>query len=527
MSESRQLSKSTAVFAFGTLLSRVTGLMRDIAMGAIVPAAPLAAFNIAFRLNNMLRDLLGEGASNAAFIPVLSGIREKESHEAFREAVSAIFSALLIILGVVTILGFLFIPAIFHLLEPVGLIAGTQKLPPDYLAMMGPLARWTFPYIFFIGLTVFQMGPLFIMRHYSTPAWSPALLNIAQLGVCFVLFFYPHAFGDPAYGLVAGAWVGGIGQFLAQYLAVGILVGAWLPNFRLRHPAIRASFLLWGPVILGQSAGEVNKLVDLLFATAMGPDVVNGLYFSNRLVQLPLSVFGIAISAAILPSVSRSVVRGEIDDVRTTLMHGFRQSFFLICPAMTALFVIPGPIVALLFERGHFTGMNTGITATATVYLAAGLLSFGWVKIAVTGFYAAKDTRTPVAVAFASMLLNIVLIFLLAPRMNFRGLALATTLSYTANFLALYVLLCGRYGRLWNREWLAGLARIAAASIAMGIVLYFGYTILHARFPAENLLHRLMCVTASLGLAGGVYLVFCQILRVPDIHLFASLLKRK
>ncbi|MCX5758815.1 MAG: murein biosynthesis integral membrane protein MurJ, partial [Candidatus Hydrogenedentes bacterium] len=520
MSETRQLSKSTAVFAFGTMLSRVTGLLRDSAMGQIVPATPLAAFNIAFRLNNMLRDLLGEGASNAAFIPVLSGILEKESKTAFREAVSAIFSALLVILGLITVLGILFLPAIFNLLEPIGLIAGTKKLSPEYLALMAPLTRWTFPYIFFIGLTVFQMGPLFIMRHYSTPAWSPALLNIAQLAVCGVLFFHPYAFGNPAYGLVAGAWAGGIGQFLVQYLAVGILVGTWLPNFKFRHPAIRASFLLWGPVVLGQSAGEVNKLVDMLFATSMGPDAVNGLYFSNRLVQLPLSVFGIAISAAILPSISRSIVRGEIGDVRTTLMHGFRQSFFLICPAMVTLFIIPAPIVALLFQRGYFTSINTGITGTATIYLAAGLLSFGWVKIAVTGFYAAKDTRTPVTIAFASMLLNIVLIFILAPRMGFRGLALATTLSYTVNFIGLYILLCKRYGRLWDRKLLGGLARIALASIAMGVVLYFGYEAIHARFHAETVLHRLVSVTASLTLAGCAYVALCQVMRVPDTRLF-------
>lgn len=527
MSESRQLSKSTAVFAFGTMLSRVTGLARDMAMGAIVPAAPLAAFNIAFRLNNMLRDLLGEGASNAAFIPVLSGILEKESKSAFREAVSAIFSALLVVLGIITVLGVLFLPAVFHLLEPIGLVTGTQKLPPEYVALMAPLTRWTFPYIFFIGLTVFQMGPLFIMRHYSTPAWSPALLNIAQLAVCIVLWFHPHAFGDPAYGLVAGAWAGGIGQFLVQYLAVGVLIGTWLPNFRLRHPAIRAAFFLWLPVILGQSAGEVNKLVDLLFATSMGPDVVNGLYYSNRLVQLPLSVFGIAISAAILPSVSRSVARGELHDVRATLMHGFRQSFFLICPAMVALFVMPGPIVALLFQRGHFTAVNTGITATATIYLAAGLLSFGWVKIAVTGFYAAKDTRTPVSVAFGSMLLNIVLIFVLAPLMQFRGLALATTLSYTVNFIGLYILLCKRYGRLWDRELLSGLLRISVASIVMGCVLYVGCNAIHAHFAAETFLHRTIVVTAALSMGAVTYLALCQAMRVPDTRLFLSLLRRK
>lgn len=521
----RSISKFVAVFAGGTMISRLSGLLRDMVTAAIMPREAWAAFNVAFRFPNMLRDLVGEGASNAAFVPVLSGILEHESEDAFRRAVSALMSAMIVLLGAVTVFGVLFMPFIFHLLDPVGSVAGTKGLSPEYVGLMGSLTRWTFPYIFFIGLTVFQMGPLFIMRRYSTPSWSPALLNICQILVCYLWFWRPGLFADAAFALVLGVWLGGISQFLVQYVAVGRHVGVWKPNFELRNPAIKAAFLLLIPVILGQSAGEVNKMVDLLFATSMGPAVVNALYVSNRLVQLPLAVFGIAISVAILPSISRAAAREEFHEVRDTLRHGFRQCFFLVCPAMAVLFAMPRPLVELLFMRGRYEASDAAMASTAIIYLSAGLIFFAWVKVAVAGFYSVKDTRTPVAVAFVSMSMNIVFIFVLTWlfKMGFRGLALATTLSYSINFLALYVLLNRRFGRLWDAAFVSAMVRIAAMGVLMGFVL----SGVNAAIPGgTSWLARTASITATLSIGGGCYLLGCMVLRVPDVRIFASLLRK-
>ena len=527
MSESRHhLSKYIAVFAGGTMFSRVTGLMRDVVMGWFIPKEPLAAFNIAFRFPNMLRDLVGEGASNAAFIPVLSETLEKESKEAFQHAVSAILSAMILVLGAIAILGVIFMPAIFRLLQPISHFTGVEKLSPEYVALLSPLTRWCFPYIFFIGLTVFQMGPLFIMRHYSTPSWAPALLNVAQVCMCLLWQYRHHTFSDPAYALVVGVWIGGASQLLVQYLAVGKHVGVWRPNFHLRDPHIRASFWLLMPVVLGQSAGEVNKLVDTMFGASMGPDVVNAFYYSNRLIQLPLSVFGIAISSAILPSISRAATRGEFSDIRETLMQGLRQCYFFICPTIVTFLVMPGPIVALLFQRGEFKPINTSLTAVALAYFSLGLLCFAWVKIAVAGFYAVQDTRTPVKIAVGSVILNIALILILSRPMGYRGLALATTLSYSANFLALFTLLCRRYGRLWDRALLSALGRVTLASVMMGVILFYAYNGIERFFPVSSLFSRVTCVGYALATGAVAYAAFCAILRVPDVKVFASVLKR-
>ena len=529
MSESgRSLSKYTAIFAGGTMISRVTGLLRDIVTAALIPREAWAAFNVAFRFPNMLRDLVGEGASNAAFVPVLSGILEKDKQEAFRRAVGALMSAVIVLLGTITLLGVIFMPYIFSLLEPVRLWTGGREVAPEYVGLMGSLTRWTFPYIFFIGLTVFQMGPLFIMRKYSTPSWSPALLNICQIVVCFYWLRWPGAFGDAAYALVLGVWLGGISQLLVQYVAVGRHVGIWKPNGQLGHPAIKTAFMLWAPVVLGQSAGEVNKFVDLLFATSMGPAVINALYVSNRLVQLPLAMFGIAISVAILPSISRSAAREDFDELRGTLVHGFRQCFFLVCPAMAVLFAVPGPIVELLFMRGHYQAGDAAMASTAIVYLAAGLLSFSWVKVAVSGFYAVKNTRTPVTVAFFSMLLNILFIVVLTGplKMGFRGLALATTLSYSINFIALYALLCRRFGRLWDAEFFTALLRVSIVTVLLGFLLHFIQAGTESLFPHEGVLSRAVSLMVTLTIGGGFYALACAVLRVPDVRTFMTLLRK-
>lgn len=520
----RQLSKHSAIFAGGTMISRVLGLVRDIVIGAFIPGPSRDAFIVAFRLPNMLRDLVGEGASNAAFVPVLSETLEQKSEADFRELISALMSAMILILGAITVLGVLFAPYLFQLLDNLKHVTRGGEVSAKDVALMASLTRWIFPYIFFIGLAVFAMGPLFIMKHYATPSWSPALLNVSLILCCWL--FRDH-FPDPAYALALGVWLGGLSQLAVQYLALRKYTGVSLPNFHLRHPGIRAALWLLVPVLIGQAAGEVNKLVDTLFAASLGNGSVTALFYANRLVQLPLSVFGIAIAAAVLPSISRAAARDDFDEVHDTLMHGLRQSFFLIAPALAALIVLPRPIVSLLFQHGHFDASDAARTATALTFYAAGLLAFAWVKVAVSGFYAVKDTKTPVVISSASMCLNIVLNVILVGPMGYKGLALATTISFTVNFLLLYILLCKRFGPLWNASFLSVLLRIALAAAAMSAVLIVAHRQTARFFLHDTIPARLACVAIPLAAAALSYALLCALLRVPELGHFISLLKRK
>ncbi len=506
------------------MFSRVLGLIRDLTW-VLIPTASVDAFIVAFRLPNMLRDLVGEGASNAAFVPVFSDTLETGSDDAFRELVSAAMSAMLILLAALTLLGVLVLPGLLGTLDLLDVFTQREEISQERIDLMTNLAIWTFPYIFLIGMAIFFMAPLYSIKHYFTPSWSPALLNIALIASCILL---RNAFAEPAFALVIGVWIGGVAQLLAQYITLGKKAGIWYPNFRLGHPGIRTVLWLMLPVVFGQAAGEVNKLVDLLFAAGLPEEgTVRTLFFANRIVQLPLSVFGLATSVAILPTMSRFGARNDHDKIRETLLMGLRQSFFLIVPAMLGLIVMAEPIIRLIFERGFFEATDTSRTAAALTIYAAGLLSFAWVKVCVTGFYAVKDTRTPVIIASASMLFNILLNVVLIGPLGYKGLALATTISFTMNAVFLYLFLWHKFGRMYDAAFLQSLMRIAIAALLMTAVTYGVYLNMLKIVPGDGLTFRALHVLVPITAAVAVYAGLCAALRVPELRGFTAMLRKK
>jgi putative peptidoglycan lipid II flippase len=525
MAEGRsQIARFAAIFAGGTLLSRVLGLVRDIVLAATVPAAARDAFFFAFRLPNMLRDMLGEGATNAAFVPVFTAARETETPEAYRRMVSACLSAMLILLTVVTAAGVLLMPLVPAALAALQPFTGSAPPPAEEMAEIVLMLQWTFPYLLLIGLAVFATGPLYVARHYSTPSWSPVLLNIALIAVCFLL---PGQVMEPKWALIAGVWLGGVAQLVVLFVAMRRVTGIWLPNFQLRDPAIRKVSRLLGPVLVGQAAGEVNKLVDSFFAIMLGPGVVSALFFANRLIQLPLSIFGIAISVAILPEISRAGARGEYDAVRRTLAQGLSQTTFLVAPAMVVLLMLGEPIIRLLFQRGAFDAAQTEMAAVALWYYGAGLLSFSWVKVTVQGFYALHDTKTPVKIATVSMLSNIAMNAALVGPMGFRGLALATTLSYTMNFLALYVLMGRRCGSLWDRAFAGAMLRLSVALGFLALTIFALSLGVGKVVSGNTIMTDLLHVFVPVGGGGIVYLGACALLRVSEMQDLMTLFRRR
>jgi putative peptidoglycan lipid II flippase len=519
-----QIARFTAIFAGGTLLSRVLGMVRDVLLAALMPPLSLNAFWMAFKLPNMFRDMLGEGAANAAFVPIFAESDEKETRAQYRELVSAVLSAMLILFGLLSVLGVLLMPWFPAAIEALRPLTGAAPKAQDHLDATVTLMQWTFPYLFFIGLTIFAMAPLFVARHYSTPSWSPVLLNLALIASCLGL---RGRFEEPAWALVAGVWIGGILQLAVMYWAMRRHTGVLLPNFHLRHPGIRKAFWLLLPVIVGQSAGEINKLVDAFFAYALPGTAVSTLFFANRLVQLPLAVFGIAVSVAILPGAARAGARKDLAAVRDTLMLGLRQTFFLIAPAMIGLLVLRTPVVRLLFERGHFTPSATTDVSAAVFYYGLGLLSFSWVKVSVQGFYAVQDTKTPVMIAAASMLLNILLNCVLVGPLGFRGLALSTAIAYTVNFILLYAILCNRFGVLWSTGFLKALGQMVVAALMLGVVaLGLDYR-LRQMIGHDALWAQLLAVLIPVICAGLVYIAMCRVFHLPELDRFLAILRRR
>ncbi|MCF6284363.1 MAG: murein biosynthesis integral membrane protein MurJ [Candidatus Hydrogenedentes bacterium] len=520
----QQLTRFAAVFAGGTMLSRVLGMVRDMVLLNTIPSGAKEIFFFAFKIPNMLRDMLGEGAVNAAYVPLFSRCLEKEGEASFRRLVRACLSATILLFLVLTVVGIFLVPLLLEpalkLLQPM---TNAEPKSEGEIAQIISVLRWIMPYLFFIGTAVFAMGPLFVMKRYGPPSWSPMVLNVALIASCLLLRdFFP----DPIWALVAGVWLGGIGQLLVLFWAMKRHAGVLTPSWELGHPGIRQAFILLIPVVFGQATGEVNKLVDALFAIQL--NAVTTLYTANRLVQLPLSIFGIAVAVAILPSISAAGGRGDYGEIRKTLLHGLRQSAFLVLPALAVLLIMGEELILLLFEFGNanFTPEDGHRAAQALFYSGMGLLSFTWVKVGIQGFFAIQDTRSPVIVATLSMLLNIVLNMALVGPMGFQGLALATTLSFTANFFGLYVLLSRRYGLLLSRTFLLGVGKVILATIVAGGAL----VLVRNGFPdgllPKGTVGEALQLAMLLSVMGGVYGGCCLVLRVEDLALLKKLLRR-
>ncbi|NLO33050.1 MAG: murein biosynthesis integral membrane protein MurJ [Candidatus Hydrogenedentes bacterium] len=510
-----ELSRFAMIFASGTLVSRVLGLARDVVFAHTIPGRPLGAFLFAFSLPNMLRDMLGEGAVNAALVPVFSVEQEKSDAAGYREAVSAVMSMMLLLFVVITVIGIVLMPLVPGALASLEAFTGkTMPQSETELHDTVRLMQWTFPYLFFIGVAVFAMAPLFVAKRYGTPSWAPVVLNLAFI---FCAYFLRHRFENPAWALVIGVWVGGLAQMAVLWIDMLFHVGVVLPSFRLRHAAVLRTFWLLLPVIIGQAAGEVNKLVDRFFAMSLGEDKVLALYISNRLVQLPLSIFGIAVAVSILPALSRAHGQGDEPKQQYLLRYGLRQSLFLCLPAAAVLLVLRRPIIQLLFQRGEFGADATALAAGALLYAAPGLVAFTWVKVMVQGFYARHDTRTPVIVATTAMLLNIVMNMALVRPMGYQGLALSTSISFTLNFLALFFLYGRGERRLWTASLLRAVASMAFGTAALALVAYLTLSVLTQYWQDPSWTLHLVIVGCA-ALAGALsYAAVCAVLRVPEL----------
>lgn len=519
--QTRDLSRFAAIFASGTMASRVLGLVRDVVFAHTIPSGPLGSFLFAFSLPNMLRDMLGEGAVNAALVPVFSKTRANEDIHAYRQSVAAVMSLMLLIFLIITIVGVLVMPFTPWLLSSLRIFTG-KALPQsdEELRVVVRLMQWTFPYLLFIGAAVFATAPLFVARRYSTPSWTPVLLNVTFIGCVYGL---RTTFDNPAWALVIGVWLGGIAQFAVLWWDMYRHVGVILPSFRLRHSAVRQTILLLFPVIIGQAAGEVNKLVDRFFAMSLGEDKVLALYISNRLVQLPLSIFGIAVAVAILPALSHAFAKNDESKQQQIILYGLRQSFFLSAPAMAGLIALRTPIVRFLFERGEFGPTSTSQASAALLYASMGVVSFAWVKVMVQGFYARHDTRTPVLAATISMLLNVFLNMALVGPMGYLGLAFSTSISFTTNFIILFLIAYWRSNIKPDTVFFLCLGKITIATLALGISSGIVTTFVESRIGSIGIGTQGLALGSGVLAGGTLFLAICFLLRVEEL---AFLIKR-
>ncbi len=504
--------RAASTVALFTLLSRIFGFARDMVVANYFGTKSMAdAFFVAFRIPNMLRQLTAEGALSAAFVPLFAKTIIDDREKAFRFA-NNLLTVLTIFLTGITVLGIIFAPLLLK-----GFAAGFTDQPEKFQLTVH-LTRLLFPYLIFISLAAVFMGMLNTMHHFSSPAASPVMLNAA---IILAAVFLRDAFELPVYALVVGVLAGGVLQ-LAIQVPFALRHGwSFRWNFRPGDELIRRIVFLTIPATFGIAVAEINLFVDTMLASLLDEGAVSYLYYAQRLVQFPMGLFGVAMSTALLPTLSAQSGRQETGLMVETLSKSYRATMFLIIPSMVGLFVLREPIVQLIYEHGEFTHLSTRHTAFTLAFFCLGLLGFSGVKIFVSAFYAMGDTRTPVKIAAVAMVLNIVFNLILMKPLQAGGLALATSLSSTINMLALVWLLRKRLGgldgaRIWN-----SFGRIALAAGAMAAVIYAGWgSIFGGGYTVAGL--AVMMVLAAVA-----YLAATAMLKLEEIGYVTAALRRK
>ncbi len=423
------------------------------------------AFFVAFRIPNLLRRLFGEGALSAAFVPTFVDTLQKGGHDEANKLARVTFTVAALILLGVTILGIAFSPAVVKLIAP-----GFADDPTKF-GLTVSLNRIMFPYIFFISLVALAMGVLNSFGYFAAPAAAPVLLNISMITSVsvFCTFFNAH----PTYALAGGVVVSGLLQLLLQLpfmRAAGIRLR---PDFNFRNPALKRIGILFVPAAFGGAVYQLNVLIGTILASLLPAGGVSWLYYADRLVELPLGVFAIALGTAVLPTMSRQASRNDTQGLVESVSYALRLIGFFTIPASVGLILLREPIIAVLFQRGLFTYEDTLQSAYALLYYTAGLWAFSALKVITQAFFSLKDTKTPVYAAVVAVVVNLVGGLILMGPLRHGGLALAVSLAAACNVSVLFWILIRRLGVFPTRTFLASIGRIIAASLAIAPLLVY------------------------------------------------------
>ncbi|WP_422446865.1 murein biosynthesis integral membrane protein MurJ [Endozoicomonas sp. ALB091] len=457
------LLRSSLVVGIMTMLSRVLGLARDVVVaGYFGSTASADAFFVAFKIPNFLRRLFAEGAFSQAFVPVLSEYRSKRSFDDVRELVSRVSGTLAGILLLVTVVGVLAAPILIRLFAP-GFINEPAKL-----ALAGDMLRITFPYLLLISLTALSGSILNTYGRFAVPAFTPVLLNLSLIGSTLLLTPY---FDQPVMALAWGVAIAGISQLLLQMpflLQIRLLP---MPKWGVQHEGSRRIMTLMVPALFGVSVSQINLLLDTVLASFLQTGSVSWLYYSDRLSELPLGVFGIAIATVILPSLSTRHAEANGGHFSRTLDWAIRLVLLIGVPAAVALFILAGPLIATLFDYGEMTDRDVLMSAMSLQAYSLGLIAFMLIKVLAPGYFARQDTKTPVKIAIIAMVANMAFNLILVFPLEHAGLALATTLSAFLNAGLLYRGLQRSGVYLPASGWLVYFARLVVANLAMAATL--------------------------------------------------------
>ncbi len=500
-----------------TLASRMLGFLRDSLIAALLGAGPVAdAFFVALRLPNLFRRLFGEGAFNAAFVPEFAGMLAAEGPMTARQFAAETFSVMTFWLGLLTILGEIFMPQMMMVLAP-GFVAVPAKF-----ALAVTLSRITFPYLILICLAALVSGVLNGLDRFTAASASYLLFNV--ISIAFMLGFAPYV---PTIGhaLAWGVTASGVAQLAVLMVAMHRAgMGFRVPWPRLT-PQIRVLLRRMGPGLIGAGVTQLNLAVDVIIASLLPAGTVSVLYYADRVQQLPLGVIGTAVGTAMLPLLSRQVRAGEGQAALATQNRAIEYALFLTLPAALGLIVAARPIIAVLFGHGAFSARDALLSSRALSAYAVGLPAFVLVKVLAPGFFARGDMSTPVRIGVAAVALNLALNIAFMRPLQSTGPALATSIAAFFNMVGLGVVLVRRGQLRMSAELLSRIARILAASAAMAIVVGLLESVLFAHRLGIGL--RLAALAGLIAAGLGAYGLGLVVSGAYDLRQARMMLRRR
>jgi putative peptidoglycan lipid II flippase len=513
--------RDAGVVVSATFASRILGYVRDMLIAWSFGAGMYAdAFIVAFRIPNLVRRLVGEGALGMAFIPVFhDDARRRGSKHALDLAVMAL-RRLALLLAVVVFLGILLSPAIVRGLAPGFMVSG------DKLQLTVHLTRIMFPYVILVGLVALSMGILNALGHFAAPALAPLALNITMISAVWIGVWLAPTMAVRIGILAAGVVFGGALQLGLQ---VPVLVRH---GVRFWHPPPSESGALgrFGrsalPVLLGGATYQINVLLGTLLASYLAVGSVSYLFYADRLVQFPLGIFAISAVTVMMPGLSRQAAEKRLDDMKQTLSQSLRMVWFVTVPAMVGLIVLREPIVALLFERGAFDSNSTRLTAEALLWYSSGLWAYAALRILLAVFYARQDAYRPLKAAVISMLVNLGAGVLLMRVMGHGGIALAAALSAMVNVMLLGVMLRWQIGPLGGWKIVSAVVRIAGCALLMGYAVHL-LNVWLAQGPGRGTALQIGRLLACITTGVVVYVTAAFLCRSKELRLCRQLVRHR
>lgn len=507
------LFKSASLVSLLTLVSRITGLVRELLMAATFGASALTdAFNVAFRIPNLLRRLFAEGAFSQAFVPVLAGVREKEGDEATRQMVDQIATVLAWALTITCVLGVAGAPVLVW-----AMASGLKQSPQGFEAAVF-MTRWMFPYIAFMSFVALSAGVLNTWKRFAVPAATPVLLNVAMIAAAYWGAPWFESLGiEPIYAMAGGVLLGGSLQLAVQIPALHRL--GMLPRIRVRwsslkaawnHPGTRRVTTLMLPALLGVSVAQISLLINTQIASHLVTGSVSWLTYADRLMEFPTAMLGVALGVVLLPQLAAAKAADDAVRYSGLLDWGLRLVVLLAVPCAVALLTFAKPLVAVLYHYGAFTAADVQQTSVALMGYGAGLLGLIAIKVLAPGFYARQDIRTPVKIAIVVLVLTQCMNLLFVPYLAHAGLALAIGLGAMVNALWLLIGLIRRGAYTPTPGWARLGLQVVAASALLAVFLMWAA----AQFPWLGFEGQALLRVGLLALcvAGGAVVYFLVLL---------------